>query len=166
MDTARPFESYPAWMVALSVLQSLAIYALGAYLVAELGWAALLAYVALLLWVELRLLQRRCVDCHYYGKLCGLGRGAIAPRLFKRGEPQRFAERKLTWYSLLPDLAVALVPLLVGLALSITRFARPRLAAVLGLALVWLLGTALVRGKIACAHCAQRHLGCPAGGQV
>ena len=162
MPTTEPFERYPAWMVTLSVLHSVSIYALGAYLMAELGTLALAIYVVFLVWVELGILRKSCVSCFYYGKLCGLGRGALAAWLFKPGQPRRFAERKVTWHDVVPDLAAALVPLTIGLVFSITRFSWPRLTALVALALLWFVGTALVRGQIACAHCAQKALGCPA----
>ena len=45
--------------------------------------------------------------------------------------------------------------------LLFVRFSWLRLFALVALALLWFVGTGLVRGRIACAHCQQRD-SCPA----
>jgi hypothetical protein len=156
------FENYPAWMIALSAGLSLSIYALGSVIVAGLGWGVLIPYLLFLTCLEVSLLARSCVRCAYYGKACFSGKGLVASWLFKRGDPSRFAGRELSWLSLLPDMLVVLAPLGVGLFLLIRRLDWVLLALMAGLVILALPGNGLVRGRLACCHCRQRELGCPA----
>ena len=156
------FDRYPTWIVAVSNLVSLAIYGLGGYIMAGLGVWVLGAYVAYCLWLEVRLLKSACADCAYYGRTCGTGKGRLCALLFRRGDPHRFAAREVSWLQILPDLSVSLVPLIVGIVLSILGFSWTRLVAMLGLLALSSAGNAAVRGNLLCAHCEQRSLGCPA----
>jgi hypothetical protein len=156
------FESYPAWAVGLSNGLSLSIYALGGALVARLGWGFLAAYLIFLAYFEAKLLARSCVHCTYYGKVCFSGKGLIASWLFKRGDPSRFAARDIGWLSLLPDMLIVLIPLGAGVFLSIRRFDWLLLLLMAGLVFLAFPGNGFIRGKLACRHCRQRELGCPA----
>jgi hypothetical protein len=155
------FENYPAWMIASSAGLSISIYALGSAIVARLGWGFLAPYLLFLACFEVNLLARSCVHCAYYGRACFSGKGLVASWFFKRGEPSRFA-REMSWLSLVPDMLIVLFPLGVGLFLSIRRFDWILLALMAGLVIVAFPGNGLVRGKLACCHCRQRELGCPA----
>ncbi|MBN2371257.1 MAG: hypothetical protein JXO72_12305 [Vicinamibacteria bacterium] len=159
---AAVFESYPSWAVALSNGLSLSIYALGSVIVARLGWGFLAAYLVFLAYLEVHLLARGCVHCTYYGRACFSGKGLVASWLFKRGDPSRFASRKFTWLSLLPDMLVVLIPLGAGLFLSIRRFDWLLLSLMVGLIILAFPGNGCVRGRLACRYCRQRELGCPA----
>jgi hypothetical protein len=156
------FESYPAWMTALSSGLSVSIYALGAAIVARLGWGFLAAYLLFLVYLEVNLLRKSCAHCVYYGKGCFSGRGVVCSWLFARRDPSRFSSREVSWLTVLPDLLVTLVPLGVGLFLLIRQFDWILLSMMVGLVILAFPANGLVRGKLACCHCRQRELGCPA----
>jgi hypothetical protein len=156
------FDSYPAWMIALSGGLSVSIYAVGSVIVARLGWWFLAPYLLYLVCLEVKQLATGCVHCAYYGRACFSGKGLVASWFFKRGDPSRFASRELGWRSLLPDMLVVLLPLGAGLFLLIRQFDWILLALVAGLLVLAFPGNGLVRGKLACCHCRQRELGCPA----
>jgi hypothetical protein len=155
-------EQFPAWMVTVSVLHTVAIPALGAYLLAGVGLLVAAAYVAAHLYLEFHQLRTGCRDCFYYGKRCAFGKGLVCAVLTKRGDPQRFAAKTITWRTVAPDFLVTLVPLVTGVVLSVTAFTWPRLAALVALAAVFFVATPFVRGSIACRYCLQKDLGCPA----
>ncbi|MFH1084765.1 MAG: hypothetical protein V1772_03240 [Chloroflexota bacterium] len=162
MGTTPRYERYPVWGVLLSVGQALAIYALGAFVLARLAWWLAVAYVLFCLWAEVSILRGSCVHCYYYGKLCGLGRGKLCGLLFRRGDPARFLQRTATWRDILPDMLVLALPVVGGIVALVLDFSWVLLGALLILVLLSLVGNALVRGSFACKHCKQRELGCPA----
>jgi hypothetical protein len=156
------FDSYPARIVALASGLGLSIYVLGSLIVARLGWLLLAVYLLYLASLEVRQLATGCVHCFYYGRACFSGKGVIASWLFKRGDPSKFAQRRMTWLSLLPDMLVVLVPLGVGLVVLIRQFSWVLLCLMIALMVLAFPGNGFVRGQHACCHCRQRELGCPA----
>lgn len=160
--SATTYERYPTHIVVLSVGLALVLYALGAYLLSRLGLGYAIAYLLLSLAVEANVLRKSCVDCHYYGVLCGTGKGALCARVLRRGDPQRFATRQATWRDVAPDFAVALLPLLGGVVLLVRSFAWGYLAVMVLIVALQFGGNAVVRGNFLCRHCKQRELGCPA----
>lgn len=156
------YGRYPVGTVVAANAVSLAIYASGAAIIAKPGYGWLLLYLAVVLWLEYRLLKTHCVDCFYFGKRCAFGKGVASGWLFRRGNPRRFNSAKITWKDLLPDMAVALVPLVVGLALLVIDFNWTTLGLMGILVLAATAGNSYVRGRLACRHCKQRLLGCPA----
>jgi hypothetical protein len=156
------YDNYPAWMIVLSAGLSISIYALGIAVVAGMGWWILTPYLLFLVYLEVNQLARGCVHCAYYGRACFSGKGLVASWFFKRGDPSRFANREFSWLSLLPDMLVVLIPLGLGLFLSVRQFDWIRLVLMAGLVILAFPGNGLVRGRLACCHCRQRELGCPA----
>lgn len=156
------FENYPLWIVFVSTLFSLSTYVIGGYIIYQLGIIYLILYFALIIFLEVRLLKTSCVYCYYYGKFCAFGHGKLSALFFRKGEPEKFCQRKITPKSLFWDFLVALVPLGAAIYLLITNFNW----LVLGLAIVLVLlnsaGNGLVRGKLACKFCRQKELCCPA----
>jgi len=156
------YENYPWWVIFPSSLLALAVYGLGAYIIYQWGWIWMAAYLLFVLVLEVRLLRGSCVHCCYYGKTCAFGRGRVSGLLFKRGDPETFSRRKVTWRELIPDILVSLVPVAAGIVFLIRDFAWPVLAAVITLLLLSTAGNGFVRSNLACRHCRQRELGCPA----
>jgi hypothetical protein len=156
------FEQYPPWMVAVCSGVGLTIYAIGLGLVAQLGpvWAA--AYAVYCAWVEWRVLAASCRNCWYYGKRCAFGKGRVCAWLLRRGDGQAFCDRRITCRDVAPDLLVALMPLAAGIAVLVRGFSWPILLLTAALVALASAGNGFVRGKLACAHCRQRELGCPA----
>jgi len=155
-------EKYPCRTILLTNSVSLAIYALGIGIMAQVNWWVMAAFILYIGWLEIRLIKGGCVNCYYYGRWCAFGRGKIAGWLFKQGDPERFARRELTFRDLLPDLLLAVIPFLTGLVLLILNFNWGTLVALVALFLLASSGNGLVRSKLACPNCHQRETGCPA----
>lgn len=158
----RPFDVYPVRMAFAGVSVTAATYVLGAYVLSGFGVLAWVLYLGYCGIVEASVLRGSCVHCHYYGKLCGLGRGKLCSLLFKRGDPHKFIQRETSVRDILPDLLVPAIPVVGGGALLLRQFDWTVLLAMLLILLLASVGNAYVRGALACRHCAQRELGCPA----
>ena len=149
-------------MVLISLLFSLCVYALGTLILSGLGLLYALFYIAYCLFIEFNLMRRSCVNCYYYGKRCVAGKGLVAGKLFRKGDPKKFCEKKVTWKNLLPHMAVTVVPLVGGAYLLWTSF-EWLIAGVMAVPVIlWFLGNPLVYGKLACPHCRQGRICCPA----
>jgi hypothetical protein len=162
MAEATCYENFPLWMPLMAVILSLATYGIGAYILAGFGVIFAVLYLLYCLWIELSVLRKSCVSCYYYGKTCGLGKGKLCARFFKKGEPANFTEREITGLDLLPDFLVSVIPLIGGIILLVTDFSWLLVALVVLLVLLGFGGTAIVRGSFACKYCKQREIGCPA----
>jgi hypothetical protein len=162
MEEVRAYENFPLRLVCISVLVNVSIYALGAYILS--GYDPLIAALYLLYCIgnEIHVMKMSCVDCYYYGKWCALGRGKVAPFLFKRGDPGRFTAKIISWKELLPDMLVLMLPLVGGAALLIQGFSWSMALILTFLPALSLGGNYFVRSQIACKYCQQRELGCPA----
>ena len=156
------YESYPASTVLLSNALVVAIYAIGAVILPGVGAWAVVLYSAYCVWIEFRILTKSFVNCSYYGKWCGLGKGKLCALLFKRGDPAKFANAVVSWRDLLPDFLVSIVPLIVGVLLLTRDFSWLLAVLVVALAALSFGGNAVVRGCLLCKYCKQRELGCPA----
>jgi hypothetical protein len=149
-------------MPLASNLVSMLIYITGAMILAGYGTGFAVLYVLYCAGVEIRVMKKSCVDCYYYGKDCGIGKGRLCSLLFKKGDPLRFSRTEVTWKSLLPDFLVSIFPLVGGIVLLIRDFSLRRAALVAMLLLLSTVGSAVVRSSFACKYCKQRELGCSA----
>ena len=156
------YEKYPLWVVLLSNSVSIAIYAIGAFLIYQLGTVWLVLYVLYIAWLEIRVLRKSCVNCYYYGKVCAFGKGKLSCLFLKRGDPHHFSKEQITWKDILPDFMVSIVPIVVGVVFLIRDFNWLLLSLVLLLLLLTFIGNGLIRGSLACKYCRQREIGCPA----
>ena len=162
MEETRSYKSYPGWIVLLCNLVPAAIYAIGATVLAGFGILVSVFYLLFCLWLEIRVLRKSCVNCYYYGKVCGTGKGKLCAVFFKKGNPRAFVEKEATWAEMLPDFMVSVIPLVGGIILLIRDFSW---ATVIMLAILVALafgGTAFIRGSLFCRYCEQRKIGCPA----
>ena len=162
MEDAETYESFPVGAVILCYLVTLLTYAVGAYVLAGFGVLVSILYLSYCVWIEVRILRASCTGCYYYGKLCGLGRGRLCSLFFKRGDPQRFVEREVSWTNVLPDFLVAIIPIFGGIILLVKDFSWPLLAMLVILVFLYFGGSAVIRGSFACKYCKQREIGCPA----
>ena len=89
MQNNKAYENFPIWIPLLACALSLTIYGLGSYIFWLLGIVFAAAYIIFCLWIEYRILRFSCVNCYYYGKTCGLGRGKLCAMFFKKGNPER-----------------------------------------------------------------------------
>jgi hypothetical protein len=162
MQNNKAYENFPVWVPLLSCVLSVAIYTLGAFIVSQLAIFFAVLYLLFCLWIEFRILQKSCVNCYYYGKICGLGRGKLCPLFFKKGNPERFTEREISWKDLIPDFLVLIFPLVGGIIALIKDFTWLILVLMVILVVLSTSGNALIRGSLACKYCKQKELGCPA----
>ncbi|MFA5794478.1 MAG: hypothetical protein WC980_05355 [Candidatus Brocadiia bacterium] len=162
MEQPKYYDNYPFWMIALANLVSLATYFIGAFILYRLGIGWVAVYLAYIVGLEVRLLKGHCVDCWYYGKYCAFGKGKLSSWFFKPGKPERFNCKQITWKDIVPDFLVGIIPIIAGIVILIKGFDWLLLGMIILLALLISLGSALVRGQMACKHCRQRELGCPA----
>lgn len=156
------FERYPIGTVVTANAVAWAIYGIGFSLMLRHGVPPALIYAACCLWVEFRVLTKSCRNCWYYGRRCGFGKGKLCALLFPRGDPADFLRKDITWWDIVPDFAVGLLPVVAGAVLLVRRFSWPLLLLVLLLLFLSTAGNGFVRGVLVCRHCRQRELGCPA----
>ena len=162
MGIQRRYENYPLVIVLLANLVSLGIYLLGFLILLQWGLVYALLFLGYILVLEFRLLKYGCVNCYYWGKTCGFGRGRLSGWFFKKGDPEVFCKKDFSWKDMIPDMLVSIIPLIVGIVLLIDRFDFLLLGGVLMVVLLTTTGNGYVRSKKTCLFCKQQELGCPA----
>jgi hypothetical protein len=115
-------ENYPLSIVAISILLTLMIYGIGAFLLSGFGILFAIAYLLFVLILEFRIISSHCVDCYYYGKTCAFGKGRISALFFGKGSPEKFTGMTLSWKEIVPDFLVFIIPVLAGIVLLIQGF--------------------------------------------
>jgi hypothetical protein len=161
METAKKFENFPVGTVIRSNVVSLAIYGFGFAILYRLGLVYSLLFTGYILFFEFRLIRYHCTRCYYWGKTCGFGKGRVSGWLFKKGDPEAFCNKAMTWKDLIPDMLIILIPLISGIALLIFHFNFILLAEILLLGLLMTSGNGYVRGSLTCKYCKQQE-NCPA----
>jgi hypothetical protein len=161
MKEMKCYENYPYWIIVVSNLLTLSIYTIGIIIIKPLGIIWLLIYLAYIVFLEIRLLRKSCVNCFYYGKRCAFGKGKLCSLFFKKGNKEGFTG-DFTWKDLIPDMLVAVIPLLIGIVTLIMHFNWLLLFLIILLFLLVSTGNGLVRGSLACKYCKQREINCPA----
>ena len=162
MVQKKTFENYPCSIMLISNLVSFAIYLIGAYIIYQIGLVWLVLYLLYIIWLEIRVMRKSCVNCYYYGKCCAFGKGKISSWLFKKGNPHQFIERKITWKNIIPGFLVSIIPFIAGIILLILNFNWLILILLVLLVILTSAGNGFVRSSLACKYCKQRELGCPA----
>jgi hypothetical protein len=122
METTKTYDNFPISTVILSNLVSVLIYTSGLVITRRLGWIAAVLYLAFILAFEYRLLSKHCVNCYYWGKTCGFGKGRLSSLLFKRGDPLKFCDNTISWKDMIPDLLISLIPIVIGIVFLIIKF--------------------------------------------
>ena len=160
---SKIYDNYPLLIVALANILQLAVYVAGAFIIFKLSWITGILYVVYLILLERSIFKEGCIHCCYYGKLCAFGRGVVAAKFFKKGDPKKFCERELGFKDFIPQLLVVLIPLIIGIALLISRgFDILILIAIIYPALSWIVVHPILYGKIVCPRCKQGSICCPA----
>lgn len=162
MEKLDRHENFPGKDVFLTNVHSLGLYASGLLIIYKLGLIYAFAYLLYIFILEFRLLRNHCINCYYWGKTCGFGKGRLSAFFFKQGEPSKFCSKEMKWEDMIPDMLVSLVPLIAGIILLIIDFEWIVLFLVALLIFLTTFGNSYVRGKIACKYCKQRDIGCPA----
>lgn len=156
------YENYSLGIVLLSNMVPLSIYIIGAYIISGLGLIYALIYLIYCLFMEIRVLKKSCVNCYYYGKVCGFGKGKLSALFFKKGDASKFHEKEIRWKNMIPDLLVSIFPLIAGIILLIYNFSWTILILMIIILILSTAGNALVRGSLTCNMCKQCEMGCPA----
>jgi hypothetical protein len=149
-------------MPIIAVLLSLIGYILGTYILSAFGLLIVILYLIYCVFIELLIIFRSCKDCYYYDKICGLGKGKIAPFFTKKGKPSRFIDKKISWHDLIPDFLVGIMPIVGGIIILISDFSFITLGLIVLIVIIFFGGTGYIRGTFACKYCRQKELGCPA----
>ena len=119
MVETKPYENFPLRIPFIAILISIIGYILGAIILSGFGIVIVILYLIYCGGIELLVIFRSCKDCYYYGKICGLGKGRIAPFFIKKGNSKRFGEKKISWYDLIPDFLVPIIPIIGGIILIV-----------------------------------------------
>lgn len=156
------YENFPLHIVLFCNAVTLSIYTSGAFIIAPLGTAYVALYLSYCLLIETRVLAISCRNCFYYDKFCAFGKGRICSLFFKKGTPERFLAKAITWFDILPDFLVSLVPIGIGVASLFIHFSWVMLLLVVVISVMAFPVTGFIRSSIACKFCRQREIGCPA----
>ena len=114
MEEVKCYENYPYWIIIISNLLQLLIYTIGVIIIKPLGIIWLLIYLAYIVFLEIRLLRKSCINCYYYGKRCAFGKGKLCSLFFKKGNIENFATNdNMTWKNLIPDMLVSIIPVII-----------------------------------------------------
>lgn len=117
----KTYNNYPLWIVALANILMLVVYVCGAYIMFKLNLITGILYIIYIVLLERHFFKEGCIHCYYYGKLCAFGKGIIAAKFFKKGNPEKFCQREIGFKDLIPQIFVVLIPLIVGIALLASR---------------------------------------------
>ncbi|GET23146.1 hypothetical protein CLV93_10312 [Prolixibacter denitrificans] len=162
METIKTYENFPLGVVIQSSLVSLGIYGLGFFIMFRVGMALAWLYLLYILVLEYRLIRYDCINCYYWGRTCGFGKGRLSGLFFPKGEAANFCRKEMAWKDLIPDILVSLIPFVAGIVLLIVQFSWAVLIALAVLVVLTTSGNNYIRGTLTCKHCKQRELGCPA----
>jgi len=147
-------DDYPIRIVIFNLIVLLLALVVGLLLVAQLGWWAILSYAVVGSLGLILSLAYGCSRCSYYGHLCGLGLGKIAPLVFHQRDEEEFGRalsQSVAWT--LVGLVLAL-PVAAGLVSLATGFSVPGLA-ILVVFLALIVVIVVTHSRYVCAHCRQ-----------
>jgi len=162
MKSKKCYNNYPIGFVIGANILQLLIYFIGAYIVYLIHPFWLILFILYILILEIRLLKLSCINCYYYGKLCAFGRGKICALFFKKGIPKKFIDKKITWKDIIPEFMLSIIPIIIGIALIIMNFNWILLLLIIFLLILAFPVNGFLRGSLACIHCKQSEIGCPA----
>lgn len=156
------FEKYPAWIVFVTNLVNLSVYATALYLVYAVRPIFTLPFFIYIIYLEWSVYVKGCANCYYYGRLCAFGRGKIAGLFVDKGDSKKFTEKTFSLKDLIPSLMLNIIPLVAGVWLLLQGFSW-LIAGIMAWPLaVMFLGNPVLYGKMVCPNCKQRSIGCPA----
>ncbi|OFX89946.1 MAG: hypothetical protein A2W99_08715 [Bacteroidetes bacterium GWF2_33_16] len=162
MNPSEKYDNYPFWIVLLSNLHSLLMYGLGFLVMLKLGLIPAIGYIVFVLILEIRIIKNHCVDCYYWGKICGFGKGKISALFFRKGDISKFCLHEMTWKNMIPDMLVSVTPIIAGVILLCIDFDIKYLIFIILIIALTTFGNGFIRGKLTCKFCKQREIGCSA----
>ena len=162
MRSINKYENYPVWIVILSNLGSLMTYGSGFIILYRLGLIFSFLYLVFVFTLEYRLIKHHCINCYYWGKICGFGKGRISSLFFQKGDIYKFCVKPVSFIDMIPELLITLIPAATGVVILVKNFDIMLFAALLFLIMITTIGNAFIRGQLTCKFCTQRESGCPA----
>ena len=162
MIKTESFENFPLWIPFIAIFISIIGYSIGVIILGGFGIIFSILYLFYCLGVELLVILRSCKNCWYYGRICGFGKGKIAPLFVNECDTKKFADRDISMLHMIPDFMVVIIPLVGGVILLILDFSIVIIFLMIILAVLFFGGTAFIRGTFACKYCKQKYIGCPA----
>jgi hypothetical protein len=163
MENPKIYESYPWYIIFITSIVTLLVCLSGAYIMFRLHWITGVLYIIFLIIMEFHIYKEACPYCCYYGKFCAFGRGVVAKIFFKKGDPKKFCEKQITFKNFIPQMIGLGIPIIIGIILLISRgFHTLTLIAIIYPILSWFAINPIMYGKLACAHCKQGSICCPA----
>jgi len=161
-NQTEKYENYPAWIVLVYNLIAFSIYAAGLYL-SYLIWPWLaLAFLAYAIYLEVAIYREGCRYCYYYGKICVAGRGKIAKFFMKKGDPRKFTEKTVEFKDFIPTFLFSIMIIAAGIYLLIFRGFDWIILGITLWPVIIFFGNQITYGQLACPHCKQGEVGCPA----
>ena len=162
-QASKIYDNYPLWVIVVANVLILAVYVSGGYIMFKPSLITGILYLVYVVLLEGYYLKEGCINCCYFNKLCAFGKGVVTSKIFKKGSPEKFCQRELGFKDFIPQLLIVLIPLIVGVALLISRgFDILILIALIYPVLSWFAVNPIVYGKLACPHCKQGSICCPA----
>ncbi|NIN64840.1 MAG: hypothetical protein GTO63_09095 [Anaerolineae bacterium] len=157
------YDTYPGWLVALTISEIIAALALSVMIIAPFGWWAVGGYGALGLATLASSLAFGCTRCHYYGRLCGTGLGRVAALIFGKREEEEFGNspsQMLAWTLVGITLLIPLAGGLAALSGRSSILGLMALATYVGLLIV----ISVTHSRLVCYRCHEaRHKRCTLG---
>jgi hypothetical protein len=158
----KTYENYPVWIIMISNIVSLSIYGLGFFIMIRPGIIFSVLFLIYVFILEYRLIRYHCVNCFYYDKTCGFGKGRLSSLFFKKGDVSKSCIQEMSWKDMIPDLLISLIPFVVGIYFLITDFNIILLSSIILLLFLTTSGNGFIRSKLTCRYCKQKEIGCPA----
>jgi hypothetical protein len=162
MKSINVYENFPLRTVIISNLGSIIACGIGFMIMYRTGLIFSILYLVYILILDYRLIRYHCVNCSYWGKTCGFGKGRISSMFFKKGDISRFCTKDISWKDMIPDFLATLIPVVTGIVLLIIKFDSILLVGILILISLTTVGNGYIRGHLTCKYCKQKELGCPA----
>ncbi len=147
-------DDYPLRIPILNLIELLLAVVAGPLLAAQLGWWSVLCYATVGCLGLILSLSYGCTRCTYYGHLCGLGLGKIAPLAFSQRGGEEFGQtlsQTVAWTLVGLPLTWPLAAGLVSLATDFSMSGLEMLVVFLALVVV----IVLTHYRSVCAHCRQ-----------
>ena len=163
MKKQEIYDKYPLWIVLIvNIIMLLVVFA-GSYIMFRLSLITGILYLVYVVFLEFSVYRGGCRYCCYYDSRCAFGKSYVARMFFKKGDSKKFCEKKMGWKDFVPLVLASLVPVIVGIALLISRgFHLLTLVAAIYPAINWFIINPILYGQLACKHCKQGSICCPA----
>lgn len=160
-EKLKTYECYPWWSVLIDNLLTISLHIIALYFLFLIWPWLMMLYISYVVYLEWSLYHEGCIHCYYYGKVCHSGRGLIAKLLCKRGDPNVFLTRTVTFKEFIPQFLPNLIVLLVGIFILVFKGFSWLILLLMFWPVVIFFLNQITFGVLACPHCKQGQIGCP-----